>query len=140
MDIKVQAQIVKSKPNQIFGLIEEMNENKPYFNVFILIIMIINTITNALIAFQAAYQYPEAKLECFQNHNWLSCESIIACALPKDQIRLAEDQLHTYTYHYDLYCDNAYKKDWALFSFWAIGGTLNLIIMQFVDILGRKKA
>ena len=140
MQIQVQAKIVKSSNNRVMGLIEDMSDKKPKFNNLILIVMIINTITNALVGFQAAYQYPEMKFQCLENGIWESCKSKIACDLSKDLWRKDPDQLHTYTWEYDLACDDAYKRDYALFSFWCVGGTLNLVMMQFVDFIGRKKA
>lgn len=139
MQLKTQAQIVKSSNFQVQALIEEINSKTSRYQLFIMAVIFINTITNAFVAFQAAYQYPEAKFTCLENGIWESCTEKFACSL-SENLRRIDIPLHTYTWKYELYCDKSNWKDWALFSFWSIGGTLNLIMMQFVDKIGRKKA
>ena len=139
MQLKNQANIIKTSNNQVQTVIENINSESRKFQVIVMVIIVVIIVTQSFISFQAAYQYPQAKFKCKINGKFEFCKEEEACKLSPDN-REIKAPLDTYTQHFELWCDRSNWKEWALVSFWGIGGTLNLIMMQFVDKIGRKSA
>ena len=75
LQIKRQARIMSTPTGQVSQIMEDMAANSKTFQYVVMTVCFINIFANALIGFQAAYQYPTLKFECMNSVGaWESCK------------------------------------------------------------------
>jgi hypothetical protein len=107
---------IMSHTTQISDIIQGVNKSPRGQNI-IIAICVLNMIATGFVGFGVAYYYPTPKFDCRTEgpngsfSKWFECkDEDMYCANVKINPALGRygpDELHTWTYTYDLYCDRA---------------------------------
>jgi hypothetical protein len=107
---------IMSHTTQISDIIQGVNQSPRGQNI-IIVICVLNMIATGFVSFAVAYYYPTPKFQCRTENStgifgdWFECvDEDMYCATVKINPllgRYSPDELHTWTFTYDLYCDRA---------------------------------